>query len=289
MLSLEISSLASACGKNKFEPRVKTILLLLCRKYPEFFKALFLQQKLVNILDDSEKPADTELKKIYKKFKKDIVDPKEFSKLADSAISKLTETTECNKEDIEHAKQFLEASMKKDCGTNNESSVITKKKYTKGNNEMYYYTSDNGWQIKGLHDATDSNTVIEIKTRMRHTTVRKNEYDLYQLYGYLLAMNKTKGKIVQYFNKQVFDSDTETEKEYGLIDISQEPHESSFVDFMKELDSFFEEVKSFKVENFDLFKIVNMSELPIACLDSNGVLHNVNPKYERILYTIFKA
>lgn len=289
MLSLEISSLASACGKNKFEPRVKTILLLLCRKHPEFFKSLFIQEKLVNILDDAEKPADTELKKIYKKLKKDITDPKDFSKIADSAISKLTETTDCKKEDIKHAKEFLEASMKKDCGTNNESNVISKKKYTKGNNEMYYYISDNGWQIKGLHDATDSNTVIEIKTRMRYTTVRKNEYDLYQMYGYLLAMNKTRGKIVQYFNKQVFDSDIETENEYGMIDISQEPHMSSFVNFTKELDSFFEEVNSIEAEKFDLFKVVNMSELPIASLDSNGVLHNVNPRYERILYTIFKV
>ena len=281
MLSLEISSLASACGKNKFEPRIKTILLILCRKYPGLFKPLFLEQKLVNILDDTEKPADTELKSIYKKLKKDITDPKEFSKLADSAISKLTETTECKKEDIKHAKEFLEASMKKDCGTNNESNVISKKKYTKGNNEMYYYTSDNRWQIKGLHDATDSDTVIEIKTRMRYATVRKNEYDLYQMYGYLLAMNKTRGKIVQYFNKQVF--------EYGLVDISREPHKSSFVCFMRELDSFFEEVNSIEVENFDLFKVVNTSELPIASLDSNGVLHNVNPRYERILYTIFKV
>jgi len=75
--------------------------------------------------------------------------------------------------------------LKKDCGKNVEEKVITKKKYDVGNKKMYYH-SIGGHCIGGLHDATDSDIVIEIKTRMKKDNVRKNEYDLYQLIGYLL-------------------------------------------------------------------------------------------------------
>ena len=70
--------------------------------------------------------------------------------------------------------------------------------YVKGNNEMYKY-EENGWSIRGLHDATHGEIVIEVKTRMRAQNVKKNEYDLYQLFGYLLAMNKTKEHMQMYY------------------------------------------------------------------------------------------
>jgi CRISPR/Cas system-associated exonuclease Cas4 (RecB family) len=116
---------------------------------------------------------------------------------------------EITKKDLDFAKTFIETSLKKDCGTNSEKSVIKKQKYTKGNNCIFTFTnSEFNWAIRGFHDATDNDNdvVIEIKTRMKLQNVRRNEYDLYQLFGYLISMNKTRGKIVQYFNDIVYDS-----------------------------------------------------------------------------------
>ena len=113
--------------------------------------------------------------------------------------------------------------------------------YKKGNNEMYYY-SENNWTIRGLHDATHGELVIEIKTRMKPQNVRKNEYDLYQLFGYLLAMGKTKGKIVQKYNDIIYDSENETDTEYGIIDINEDNWRKKFNTFIKELNEFFDKM-----------------------------------------------
>ena len=175
--------------------------------------------------------------------------------------------------------------MKKDCGTNNEKGVINKMNYKKGNNRMYYY-SENNWTIRGLHDATCGNIVIEIKTRMKPQNVRKNEYDLYQLFGYLLAMNKTTGKIVQKYTECVYDSDIETENEYGIIDITIGIWQQRFEKFKSELNYFFEEVRKYTEEIFDPYNVIDPKENPIASFDIDGIPHNVNPKYEKIVNTL---
>ena len=158
--------------------------------------------------------------------------------------------------------------------------------YKKGNNKMYYYYSDNGWYIKGLHDATDNDVVIEIKTRMRLQNVRKNDYDLYQLFGYLLAMNKTKGKIVQKYNDNIYDSEIETNNEYGLIDILDDHWKEKFNSFKKELNNFFLEINNYKHKLFDTSIVIPSNLYPIASFDEKGIPHNVNPKYEKIVTTL---
>jgi hypothetical protein len=283
MNSLEISFIGSACGKNRYEPRNKIILLLLCRQYKDIYKRLFFDKGIFTLLDPSKKTYDKQLKRIYSDYKKDVSSPEDFAKLQIDIKKRLKqENTDIKEEDLNHATSFLENSMKKDCGTNNEKRVINKMNYKKGNNRMYYY-SENNWSIRGLHDATCGDIVIEIKTRMKPQNVRKNEYDLYQLFGYLLAMNKTTGKIVQKYADCVYDSDIETENEYGIIDTSIGIWKQRFEKFKSELNYFFEEVRKYTEEIFDPYNVIDPKENPIASFDIDGIPHNVNPKYEKIV------
>ena len=287
MNSLEISYIGSACGKNKYESRSKTMLLLLCRQYKDIYKNAMFTCGAFTTLDPDCKTYDSQLKKIYSEYKKTVKSPDDFKKLEKDITERLSsENKEIKEEDLKHASRFLENSFKKDCGTNNESNVISKMQYKKGNNKMYYYYSDNGWYIKGFHDATHNDTVIEIKTRMRPQNVRKNEYDLYQLFGYLLAMNKTKGKIVQKCNDIIYDSEIETDNEYGVIDISLDEWKEKFNTFKKELNDFFLEINNYKDKLFNITNVINFKNYPIASFDENGMPHNVNPKYEKIVMTL---
>ena len=283
MNSLEISFIGSACGKNRYEPRNKIILLLLCRQYKDIYKRLFFDKGIFTLLDPSKKTYDKQLKRIYSDYKKDVSSPEDFAKLQIDIKKRLKqENADIKEEDLNHATSFLENSMKKDCGTNNEKRVINKMNYKKGNNRMYYY-SENNWSIRGLHDATCGDIVIEIKTRMKPQNVRKNEYDLYQLFGYLLAMNKTTGKIVQKYADCVYDSDIETENEYGIIDTSIGIWKQRFEKFKSDLNYFFEEVTKYTEEIFDPYNVIDPKENPIASFDIDGIPHNVNPKYEKIV------
>lgn len=283
MNSIEISYIGSACGKNRYESRDKIILLLLCRQFKSFYKDLLFRQGAFKLLNPDKKTYDTQLKNIYTEFKKDVKNPADFKRLEKEITKKLkSENPEIGDEDMSHATKFLENTLKKDCGINNEQSIITQKEYKKGNNRMYYY-SENNWTIKGFHDASHGDIVIEIKTRMREQNVRKNEYDLYQLFGYLLAMNKTKGKIVQKFSNRIYDSDIETQKEYGLIDVTIDPWKTKFKVFKEELNGFFSALAYYNETTFNITTVINMGDLPIAVFDIDGIPHNVNPSYEKIV------
>ncbi len=288
MNCLEISSISGACGKNKFEPRSKVMLTLLCKKYPDLYKDVFIDQGIIKKMESDDKCYDTELKNMYKEIKSDIKDPKTFENNKKRLIDELKQKPDIKVEDIVHAENFLDSSMKKDCGTNNENMVISKKMYKKGNNRMYSYSEDN-WIIKGFHDATDKDMVIEIKTRMKAQNVRKNEYDLYQLFGYLLVMKMTKGKIVQYYRNDIYDSDIPTVKEYGIVDINIEPYKTKFENFKHELRQFFIDLENFIKEphTFDLNNVFNNISLPIAIYDTNNISHNVNPNFEKLINIIF--
>lgn len=283
MNSIEISYLGSICGKNRYEPKEKIMLLLLCRQFKNYYKDILFRCGAFKLIDPNVKTYDTELKRIYSKMKKEIGSPSDFQKVEKEITKKLrVENENIKEEDIVYASKFLENSFKKDCGINNEQCVISKMEYKKGNNKMYYY-SENNWTIRGFHDASMGDVVIEIKTRMREQNVRKNEYDLYQLFGYLLAMNKSKGKIVQKYSKFIYDADEETNNEYGLVDITIEPWKTKFAIFKQEINKFFTELSVYINEYFDISSVINKKDMPIAVFDIDGIPHNVNPSYEKIV------
>jgi len=288
MTTLEISNIAAACGKNPYENKQKIILLLLCRKYKAIYKEMFKNLGVIEYISEDIKTFDLEIKELYLEHKKSVNNPKDFKTIEKKITDKMKLKKEITKKDLDYAKVFIETSLKKDCGTNSEKTVIKKQKYTKGNNCMFSFTNpDFNWTIRGFHDATDNDIVIEIKTRMKLQNVRRNEYDLYQLFGYLLVMNKTRGKIVQYFNDIVYDSDIPTFNEFGIIDITIEPCKSKFETFITEINGFFHELNVYSDTHLiNIQDVIMKTEWPIAVYDSNDTPHNVNPLYEKIIQAL---
>jgi hypothetical protein len=285
---IEISNIAAACGKNPYEDRQKIMLLLLCRKYKEIYKKEMKKIGIIEYISHDIKTFDTEIKEMYSEHKRNVKNPKEFKKIEKIITDKIKLKKEITKKDLDYAKIFIESSLKKDCGTNSEKTVIKKQLYTKGNNCMFSFVNNEyNWTIRGFHDATDNDIVIEIKTRMKQQNVRRNEYDLYQLFGYLLAMNKTRGKIVQYFNDIVYDSDIPTFTEFGIIDITVEPCKSKFEEFIKELNLFFQELNTYSDTHLiNIEDIIKKNEWPIALYDTTDTPHNISPAYEKIINSI---
>jgi len=287
---LEVSYISSACGKNKYEPTDKTILILLARSNPKLMKRLLIEDEYIINVDENEKLYDNELKNIYSEYKKNVTDVTKIEDIRDEIIEKLkSDNKEIKESDVSKANKFLESSLKKDCGTNNESSVIKRMRYTKGNNFMHRYNFNDSWEIRGFHDASIDDVVIEIKTRTKFTNVRKNEYDLYQMFGYLLTMNKTKGKIVQKFQNYIFDSNEINDNEFGLIDISQEYWKTKFEIFKNELSEFFSYVDYIlgDIENrFNILDAIKEEDVPIAVLRKNSP-RNINHNYEKLIKILF--
>jgi hypothetical protein len=290
MTTLEISNIAAACGKNPYENKQKIMLLLLCRKYKAIYAEMFKNLGVIEYISQDVKTFDIEIKELYLEHKKSVNSPKDFKTIEKNITDKMKLKKEITKKDLEYAKVFIESSLKKDCGTNSEKTVIKKRNYIKGNNCMFSFTNpEYNWTIRGFHDATDGDNdlVIEIKTRMKLQNVRRNEYDLYQLFGYLLVMKKTRGKIVQYFNDIVYDSDIPTFNEFGIVDITVEPCKSKFETFMSELNSFFQELNLYSdTQLINIQDVIIKTEWPIALLDQNDIAHNVNPTYEKIIQAI---
>ena len=290
MTTLEISNIAAACGKNPYENKQKITLLLLCRKYKAIYREVFKNLGVVEYISQDVKTFDVEIKKLYLEHKKSVNNPKDFKTIEKEITDKMKLKKEITKKDLEYAKVFIESSLKKDCGTNSEKTVIKKQKYTKGNNCMFSFTNPEfNWTIRGFHDATDNDLVIEIKTRMKIQNVRRNEYDLYQLFGYLLVMNRVRGKIVQYFNDIVYDSDIPTFNEFGIVDITIEPCKSKFETFINELNLFFQELNVYSdTRLINIEDVIIKTEWPIALLDHDHdeTPHNVNPIYEKIIQAI---
>lgn len=278
MDTLEISYIGSACGKNVYEPRDKTIMLLLCREYPKLFRGKMIQNG--NIRPIQGKSLKRPIEDAYKAYSRSVKNPEEFDKIENNVILEIkANTPDITSSELETARNVIRDNLKKDCGRNTEESVIHVAKYTKGNNKMWRYTDPNsGWKLKGFHDATDKDIIIEIKTRMKLGNVRKNEYDLYQLFGYMLVMNKKRGMISQTYAGEIYNSTVENDKEYGIIDLNEEKWNERYINFYKELDNFFRKVKKYSLDNFDISSVMKTGKI-YAEYDECGKFHNVDPKY----------
>ena len=77
MYSLEISSVGSACGKNPYESRDKTIFTQLCKSDANKYRALLIEQGL--FVKSEKDYKEEEFRSIYKKFKSNVKDPNDFS------------------------------------------------------------------------------------------------------------------------------------------------------------------------------------------------------------------
>ena len=64
MLSLEISSIGAACGKNPYESRNKTMLSLICKHRKNQYKDLFLREEIIKLAKKIIERIDSVLPKI---------------------------------------------------------------------------------------------------------------------------------------------------------------------------------------------------------------------------------
>lgn len=289
---LEISNIAAACENNPYESKEKTLLTSWCRHKPK--DAL---QFLVNIgcINDLTNESYSDLQKeVYKNMLPEDFDMKDTKKIEDKIISEYSKKRNHKetKEEVKALIDYTKDKIVKDHGNQQEPILIKREKYRTGNDRMYYYeigknkNNDNKRVIGGKHDATDDDIVIEIKTRTRKTNVRRNDYDIYQLIGYLLALNKTKGKIVQIFNKEKFDSDIPSDIEFGLVNIKEEPWKTLAYETINKLNNYFDELED--IVEIGRFKYINsvipLSIRPIGLYDNETKkIKDENVKFLKML------
>ena len=225
---LEISNIAAALGKNPYESREKMLLTSWARHAPKTVITYLIENKCISKLMDSEETFSKLQEETYKELLPKEFDNKDLSKIEEKVVNdyKRKRNNQQTESEVEKLRERTKNMLKKDLGNVHEDLLIKKEDYSKGNNRMFYYNITDDFCIGGKHDASSDsdsdNLLIEIKTRTRKQNVRRNDYDLYQLIGYLLATNFTKGKIVQIYNRQKYDSDVPSEIEYGIIDTANE-------------------------------------------------------------------
>ena len=241
---LEISNIAAALGKNPYESREKMLLISWARHCPATVRNYLIQNKCIIKLKDDEETFTEMQKETFSEILPEQFDVKDFAKIEKDVINeyKKKRNNEESESEIKQLKEYTQDLLKKNNGNLQEKNIIEKEKYTEGNDRMYYYHITDDSCIGGKNDASIGDTLLEIKTRTRKQNVRRNEYDLYQLIGYLLATKKNKGKIVQMYNKEKFDSDESNEQEYGLIDITDEPWNELSKEIVKGLNIYFEDL-----------------------------------------------
>jgi len=289
---LEISAIGSACGKMKFEPIERTLLYSWARHSPKDCKEFLIKRGAIKC-DDSEVDLHIDHHTFLKRAKTVSImnsTTKEFTNILSSAEEELKTLRESqglkiSKEELQEFRDAGKKTISTNFGKNSEDSIIKSFNGENGNDKMHYYYIGTDYCIGGKHDASVDDMVIEVKTRMKEGNVRKNEYDLYQLFGYLLAMGAQKGKIIQQFNHRKYDSDIETENEYGIIDVKV--YKKNIEVMLQELNTFFS-----RLDNIILNKGMTSEELQIAlenkcvCTIANGEYVNKNSKYSKLFYFI---
>ena len=289
---LEISAIGSACGKMKFEPIERTLLYAWARHSPEDCKDFLIKSGAIRY-DDNAVDLHKDHDSLFKKAKTVSVNNSsttEFKGILNSAEEEFKTLRESqglkiSKEELQEFRDAGKKVINTNFGKNSEDTIIKSFNGKNGNDKMHYYNIGTNYCIGGKHDASVDDMVVEIKTRMKEANVRKNEYDLYQLFGYLLAMGVQKGKIIQQFNHRKYDSDIETGNEYGIVD--SVVYREKIEIMLDELNTFFS-----RLDNIICNKGMTSEELQIAlenkcvCLIANGEYINKNSKYSKLFYFI---
>lgn len=273
-LYVNISDFGSIADANPFKSREEVLIKCWCKKNSEealrYFKecgyVIETDEKVTVaeniVIVENEFKKELELKRPNNDIEADIIKEKYAKKLKEAAVKdKLSE------EAVKIIQKNISSTVNKKCGKNTEKEILDKTEKKTGvdivqrNDKMYYKTlyEDDcfkfliGGKVDGI---SEQDIIIEAKYRTRESNVRKNEYDLYQLMGYIFVTGKSKGKLIQKYRNNIWDSDTETEREWGIISLDQRWDE--FINF--KLFTFFEELKSTPKD----FSILNHPFLTIS-------------------------
>jgi hypothetical protein len=243
---LEISNVAAALGKNPYESRQKMLLVSWARHAPKKVKEYLIDNKCILPLKKNEETFTELQKETFEELIPKEFDVKDFKQIEKNITEEYKKKRDNNQTEAEliQLKEYTNDLLKKNNGNIQEDNVIKKENYTKGNDRMYYYNITENACIGGKNDASIGDVLLEIKTRTKKQNVRRNEYDLYQLICYLLATGIQKGKLVQMYNKEKFDSDFPTDNEYGIIDINDETWKEFCNEISEGLKGYFNELSN---------------------------------------------
>lgn len=293
---LEISNIAAALGKNPYESREKMLLTSWARHCPETVMKYLMDNKCILALAEDEETFSGLQKEVYSENLPKDFDVKDFKKIEDKIVQeyKKKRNNEQTPEELVQLKEYTKDLLKKNNGNLQEDKIIKKEEYTKGNDRMYYYEIAEDACIGGKNDASLGDILLEIKTRVKKVNVRRNDYDLYQLIGYLLATGLQKGKLVQIYNKEKFDSDIANEKEYGIIDITDGCWKDLSEEIKTGLKVYFDDLRTLiETSNFTyLAGVIPKPLRPIAKIteiDDKSCLCEENVKYKNLLRHVSKA
>lgn len=271
---INISDFGSIAGKNPWRTYKETLLTywirhnkLKSQKYL-FENGYISQEKL------KEVPGLEKFKKELQEKVLDKVNDTNIEKIKKDSEKKLLDIIKKNKLPQEKIHSLIEenkSKLNKQCGINSEIKSLNKlekvsgKKVSDRNDKMYYKTiyEDEekcfviGGRVDGIQEEEEQKekkTLIEIKNRTKKTNLRKNEYDLYQLLGYIYVTGCSQGKIVQTYGDTLLDSNIENSKEWGLVTINDNKKWKTF--FEEELFSFFNKLHEYKEKDtgFDLLR-----------------------------------
>tara|TARA_B100001093_G_C26842707_1_gene1021327 strand:- start:456 stop:1340 length:885 start_codon:yes stop_codon:yes gene_type:complete len=287
---LEISNVAAALGKNPYESKEKMLLVSWARHCPKIvFDYLIYNNCIIEIKESEISFTQMEKETVSESLPKEY-DVKDFVKIENDIINeyKRKRNNEQSETEIEHLKEYTKDILKKTNGNNQEFNIIKNEKYKRGNDKMYYYNIMEDACIGGKNDAIKNDILIEIKTRTRQQNVRKNEYDLYQLICYLIATGINKGKIVQVYNKVKYDSDFETEQEYGIIDLTEDKWKNLSNNIILNLKNYFNELRELiKTSNYIYLSNVIPNKIRPICkyeiIDDKYIFCEDNVKFKNLL------
>jgi hypothetical protein len=275
MYYLEISNVGAACGKMPFEP-MERILLYSWARYSPGDCWLYLMSNGHVKLDDDDRHRESH----FVEHLSTVNTGSDVLSILENKKKELQQKNYSN-EEIKAIEETGRRTLNVAVGSNSERETIALVKARSGNNKMYYYNLNFRWCIGGRHDADKDGVIYEIKSRMSRKNVRKNEYDLYQLMGYLLAMNASKGKIIQRFEGEVYQSDVETDEEWGIIDLDVMIEHKN--EMLHKLRIFFELLED-TIKRGTLAEDVAQRALgkDVVCGYVDGNIVNRNPRYLKL-------
>ena len=291
---INISELGAICGKMSFEPKTK-MLLLYWAKYDKQGCKKFLIEN--NIIEVAEFPSNTftRLNRILQEELNQIViteNTKNIERLTDIATNSYKkQDTEASEYKISLFRELYKQKISQKLGSVSEKTVVLKQHAHRPKISIEYQLTPE-ITLKGVCDCMlDDDTIIEVKTRTKIENVRKNEYDLCQLFGYILGYNATKGKIVQRFQDQYFSSDEETATEYGIVDINEPKWNKKLKSTIKAIKLFNNEVYNLVHNGTTSWNIIEdtfqQGELPICTINNNNKVINKNNKYNKLISFLF--
>ena len=258
ILYISISDFGSIAGVNKWRPKEDTLLKCWCQNNKKeaetFFKEngyCVTQKEEPNIANYTFKMEEEFTDTIKHKRPKTSQDSDEIMNEYNKKIKEVAEKDNLSKKQVSAIKSNMQSKLKTECGINCEQDILNKTELKTGkvigerNDKMYYktiymddyYIYKIGGKVDGI---SEDDMIIEAKNRTRERNVRKNEYDLYQLLGYIFLTGKTKGKLIQKYNNKIWDSDTETHCEWGIVHLDDRWNQF----YQDDLLPFFEKLKN---------------------------------------------